>query len=113
MTLYLQLACYSAEGSKAVIDGGLAARRSAVEEMIRAVGGSVIGYYAVTNGEWHVAALVDLPSNLSHADLGRLEMMQVATGGVERLSLLPLASPEDFDSASRAGEGSYRAPGKA
>jgi uncharacterized protein with GYD domain len=107
MAQYLQLAAYSSSGSGVVLETGLTARRDAVERMLESVGGSLIGYHAVTNGEWHVAALVELPDDMSHADLGRVEMMQFASGGVERLSLLPLATPEDFDAASTAAEQAY------
>jgi len=112
MALFLQLATYSAQGSQAIAQDGFVARRSAIQEMLSSAGGSVVGYYAVTNGDWHVAAIVELPDSATHADLGRIEVMQIATGGVERLSLLPLASPEDFDSASRLAEEAYQSPGE-
>lgn len=110
MGLYLQLAEYNAEGAAAVIADGLATRREAVSAMVRAVGGSVVGYYGVANGDWHVAAIVEFPDTLSNADLGRIELMQTATGRVRRMTLLPLVSPEAFDAASRAAEQAYQRP---
>lgn len=110
MATYLQLGAYNASGAASVMASGLVARRQVIERMIAEMGGSVLGYYAITNGEWHIAALVELPDAVSHADLGRLELAQTASGAIDRLILLPLSTPEALDGASRVAETAYRAP---
>jgi uncharacterized protein with GYD domain len=103
---YLIEASYTADGVKGVLKEGGSARRAAVEQLIKAAGGTLESYYFVF-GEDDVIAVVDLPDN---ATMAAVSLAITAAGGATT-AVRVLLAPEEVDTAvNKTVE--YRAPGR-
>ncbi|MGD0832998.1 MAG: GYD domain-containing protein [Candidatus Dormibacteria bacterium] len=106
MSKYLIEASYTAEGVKGVLKEGGSARRAAVEQLVKAAGGTVESYYFVF-GEDDVIVVVDLPDN---ATMAAVSMAISATGSVTT-AVRVLVTPEEIDAAAHKPV-DFRAPGR-
>jgi uncharacterized protein with GYD domain len=103
---YLIEASYTADGVNGLLKEGGSARRAAVEQLIKAAGGTVESYYFVF-GDQDVIVVVDLPDN---ATVAAVSLAISASGGVST-AVRVLLSPEEIDAAvTKTVE--YRAPGR-
>ncbi|MGP8161390.1 MAG: GYD domain-containing protein [Candidatus Dormibacteria bacterium] len=106
MSKYLIEASYTADGVKGVLKEGGSARRAAVEQLIKAAGGTLESYYFVF-GDDDVIAVVDLPDN---ATMAAVSLAITAAGGATA-AVRVLLSPEEVDTAANKTV-EYRAPGR-
>ena len=105
MPKYLITASYSADGAKGVLSSGGTARRSAVEESVAKLGGSLESFYFAF-GKADAFVVVDLPDNVAAAALG----LQVGASGMAATRTVVLLTPEEVDQAAAAPH-TYRPPG--
>ena len=107
MPRFLIRASYTAEGTKGLIKGGGGtARRAAVQEMLRPVGGELEAfYYGLGDDDAYV--IVSLPDNVSAAAVS----MAVNASGAVNLRTTALLTPEEIDQAAKKNI-PYRAPGQ-
>jgi uncharacterized protein with GYD domain len=103
---YLIEASYTGDGVKGVLKEGGSARRAAVEQLVKAAGGTVESYYFVF-GEDDVIVVVDLPDN---ATMAAVSLAISATGSVTT-AVRVLLTPEEIDVAAHKTV-NYRAPGR-
>lgn len=96
MPKYLIEAAYTAEGAKGLLDKGGSARRKAVEESTKSVGGRVEAFYFAF-GATDAVIIVDLPD---HASAAALALTVSATGAIESATTV-LLTPEELDEASK------------
>lgn len=106
MSKYLIEASYTGDGVKGVLKEGGSARRAAVEQLVKAAGGTVESYYFVF-GEDDVIVVVDLPDN---ATMAAVSLAISATGSVTT-AVRVLLTPEEIDVAAHKTV-NYRAPGR-
>ena len=105
MSKYLFVARYSSEGVKGVLAKGGTARRTAVEQAVAALGGSLESFYfAFGDNDAYVVA--ELPDAVAASALS----LQVGASGVGSVRTVVLLSPEEIDRAAQAPH-SYRPPG--
>jgi uncharacterized protein with GYD domain len=105
MPKYLIEAAYTAEGAKGLLGKGGNARRKAVEETAKSVGGRVEAFYFAF-GATDAVVILDLPD---HASAAALALAVSATGSVEAATTV-LLTPEELDEASKKST-QYRPPG--
>jgi uncharacterized protein with GYD domain len=106
MPKYLIQAAYTADGSKGLLKEGGSKRRTAVQEMVAMLGGSVEAfYYAFGDADAYV--IVEAPDTVTVAALS----LAVNASGAVSLKTTPLLTPEEIDQAARKTV-SYRAPGR-
>jgi uncharacterized protein with GYD domain len=94
MPKYLLKASYTTEGVKGVLKGGGTARRSAVQQTVEGLGGSLECFYFAF-GETDAYVIVDLPDNATAA---AISMVVNAAGGAQ-VGTVPLLTPEEADEA--------------
>jgi uncharacterized protein with GYD domain len=105
MPKYLVEAAYTAEGAKGLLGKGGSARRKAVDEAVKSVGGRVEAFYFAF-GATDVVSIVDLPD---HASAAALALTVSASGTVES-AMTVLLTPEELDEASKKSP-QFRPPG--
>lgn len=106
MPRYLIGASYTAEGTKGLIKGGGGtARRAAVQESLRSVGGELEAFYYAFGGE-DVYLIASMPDNVSAAAIA----LTVRASGAANLKTTILLTAEEIDQAARKSV-TYRAPG--
>jgi len=115
MKTYMLLAKYSPEGAKGATDEGLRARRAVAENILNAVGGRLIAYYACADGDWDFINITEWPDSTTAADTARIERTVTMSGAYSQTRIMTLVTPEDYDEgseAARTAEQTYRAPGE-
>lgn len=106
MPKFLIQASYTLEGTKGVLKEGGTARRDAVEQAIKGLGGKLdMFYYAF--GETDVFLVVDLPDSAAAAAVS----LTVNAAGGAKVTTTPLMTPAEMDAASKKSV-QYRAPGR-
>jgi uncharacterized protein with GYD domain len=105
MPKYLIEAAYTAEGAKGLLGKGGTARRKAVEDAAKSVGGRVEAFYFAF-GATDAVVILELPD---HASAAALALAVSATGNVEAATTV-LLTPEELDEASKKST-QYRPPG--
>jgi uncharacterized protein with GYD domain len=105
MSRYLIRARYTAEGARGIASGGGSARRTAVEKMVSAAGGSLESFYFAF-GDEDVYTIVELPDHTAAAAVA----LAVNASGAVNLRTVVLLSPEEIDAAARKTVG-YTPPG--
>jgi uncharacterized protein with GYD domain len=98
-------ASLTADGLKGTLAEGGAARKSALEETIAALGGTLESFY-YTFGEDDVVGIAEMPDNVSAAAFS----VTVATAGVATTKTTVLMTPEEIDQVA-AKTVAYRPPG--
>jgi len=106
MARFLYQASYTAEGTKGLLKDGGSKRRSAVEELTKALGGKLESFYFAF-GESDVFVIVDVPDQASAAAVS----LAVNASGAVNLKTTVLITPEEMDAATKKAV-NYRAPGK-
>jgi uncharacterized protein with GYD domain len=106
MPKYLIEASYTQEGVVGLLKEGGSGRRTAIENLAKAAGGSVEAFYFVF-GEDDVIVLVDLPDNASMAAVS----LAVSAAGGATTTVRVLLTPEEIDAAAKKTV-EYRAPGR-
>ena len=106
MAKYLFEAKYTTEGVKGLLKDGGTKRRAAVEETLKALGGTLEALYFAL-GKHDVYAIVDLPD---HVGVTAASLVVNASGAVS-LRTTVLITPEEVDQAVKKTV-KYRAPGK-
>lgn len=96
MAKYLIEAGFTADGAKGLLAKGGSARRKAVEDAAKSVGGRVEAFYFAF-GASDVVAIVDFPD---HASAAALALAVSASGAVESATTV-LLTPEELDEASK------------
>jgi uncharacterized protein with GYD domain len=105
MPKFLIKVAYTAEGTRGVAKEGGTARKSAVQKLIEAQGGTLETFY-YAYGDDDAIIIVDMPD----ASSGLALTLAVNASGAARLTTVPLITPEEVDAAGRVSV-SYRAPG--
>lgn len=106
MARFLAKASYTPEGTKGLMKEGGTSRKENLERLIKEVGGTVESFYFAF-GEADVIVLLELPDNTTAASLS----MTINSTGLVQLSITPLLTAEEIDSAAKKRIG-YRAPGQ-
>jgi uncharacterized protein with GYD domain len=105
MPKYLWQVAYTNEGAKGLLAEGGTGRRTAVQQMLESVGGSLEAFY-YTLGSDDLVVIGELPDNISAAALS----LTTAVGGAARSRTTVLLTAEDIDEASHRSV-EYRTPG--
>lgn len=106
MPKYLFEATYVGQGIKGLMQEGGTARRDALAEAVKSVGGTLDSFYYAF-GYYDVLGVFDAPDDASAA---ALSLLINSTGNVN-VRLKPLLTLEDLDEAVKKTP-SYRAPGQ-
>lgn len=107
MARYLFRGSYTIEGTKGLIGGGGGtARRKAIQDALRPIGGEVESFYYGL-GDDDVYIIAQVPDNVSAAALS----LAVKAGGGAAVRTTVLLTPEEIDRASQMAI-KYRAPGQ-
>ena len=96
MPKYLIQATYTATGAKGLFKDGGSKRRTAVNILMKALGGSVEAFY-YSFGESDVVAIVDVPDNATAAAAS----LTIAASGRLTLKTTPLLDPAEIDEATK------------
>jgi uncharacterized protein with GYD domain len=105
MAKFLIKASYTSAGAKGILSGGGSARRSAVEEMVGGLGGSLDSFYFAF-GDADAYVTVDLPDNVTAAAIS----LAVNAAGAVQVTTVPLLTPEEVDQAAQKSV-DYQPPG--
>lgn len=107
MARFLFRGTYTVEGTKGVIKGGGGtARRTAVQEALRPLGGEVESFYFGL-GDDDVFVIAQVPDNISAAAVS----LAVNSAGGATVKTTVLLTPEEIDRAAQMVV-KYRAPGQ-
>ena len=106
MPKYLVQANSTVEGTKGLLKEGGTSRRTAIEKLVRSLGGTLEAlYYAF--GETDEYIIADLPDNISMAAIA----LMVSASGASTMKTTILITPEEIDEAVKKTP-SYRPPGQ-
>ncbi|MGH7723639.1 MAG: GYD domain-containing protein [Candidatus Dormibacteria bacterium] len=105
MAKYLIEASYTVDGVKGLFKEGGTGRRTAIENAVRGLGGTVESFHFVF-GDDDVIVILDMPDNVSVAALS----LGVSAAGGATSSVRVLLTPEEIDAAVKKTL-EYRAPG--
>lgn len=106
MPKYLFSGSYTHEGVKGLLKEGGSSRRTAIEGLIKGMGGSVEAFYFAFGAD-DVYVIVDLPNQTTATALS----LAVAASGAIQLSTVVLLTPEELDEAAKKTV-HYRPPGQ-
>lgn len=106
MPKYLAQVNYSAEGARGVVKEGASGRRTAVEKLIKPMGGSIESFYFAF-GDTDAFLILDMPDNVSVAAVA----MAVNVSGAATVRTTVLLTLEEVDAATKRLP-AYRAPGQ-
>ncbi len=106
MAKFLLGASYTAEGVQGVAGEGGTSRRTAVEQAVERLGGSVEAFYFAF-GDNDVLLIADFPDNVAAASFS---LAVNSTGALRGKVLAVLLTPEELDQAAQ-NVGGYRPPG--
>lgn len=96
MPKYMVTASYTLDGLKGLLKEGGTARRKAVEDAIKSMGGHLECFY-YTFGEHDVFGIADIPDNVTAATFA----MGIAATGTVRANTTVLLTPEEVDQATK------------
>ena len=106
MPKYLFVGSYTADGARGVLKEGGTGRRTATEQLVTSLGGTVEAYYfGFGSDDFYLIA--DLPSNAAAA-AGALT--GGASGAITTRTIV-LLTPEEVDAATKLSP-NYRPPGR-
>jgi uncharacterized protein with GYD domain len=103
---YLVQASYTLEGAKGLLKDGGTKRRAVVQEMLKALGGTVEAFYYAF-GESDAYVVLDVPDHVTATALA----LAVNASGAVRTRTTVLITPEEVDQAIGKAV-AYRAPGQ-
>ena len=106
MRRYLIVGTYTAEGARGVLKEGGTGRRTAAQEAIASMGGTLVSFhFALGSDEWY--SIVDLPDNAAAAAIA---LVGTASGTLHSRAIA-LITPEEMD-AITARAPDFRPPGQ-
>jgi uncharacterized protein with GYD domain len=105
MPKYLIQSTYTREGVEGIRSKGGVARRDAITDMARSLGGELEAYY-FSFGEYDVLAILDLPDDAAAAAVA----LAVDAAGTATARTTVLLAPEQIDEAAKRST-EYRPPG--
>lgn len=106
MPKYLIRASYTVDGVHGLLKDGGTKRRTAVNVVMKSLGGSVEAFYYAF-GDTDVYLIVEAPDNATAAAVS----LAVSASGAVALSTTPLLSPEEIDQATKKTV-NYQMPGR-
>ncbi len=105
MAKFLLKVSYTAEGVKRLLKDGGSARRTAVEQMAKDLGGKLETFYYAF-GQPDVYLIVDLPDAVTVSAVS----LAINAAGLVCVSTTPLITPEEIDAACKKSA-KVRVPG--
>jgi uncharacterized protein with GYD domain len=105
MAKYLIQSTYTREGAEGIRSKGGVARRDAITDMARSLGGELEAYY-FSFGDYDALAILDLPDDAAAAAVA----LAVDAAGTATARTTVLLTPEQIDEASKRST-EYRPPG--
>ncbi len=105
MPKYLLRASYTVEGARGLLKEGGSGRRTAVEKLVRKLGGELEGFYYAF-GDADAIAIVDVPDAATVTALS----LAINSSGAVNVATTALVTPEEVDAACKKSV-PYRAPG--
>ncbi len=105
MATFLVQFSYTEQGLKGLLKEGGTKRREATEQLIKSLGGRLVGYYFAF-GEYDGFVIAE---GLENADAAAASLTAAASGAV-RTKTTVLLTPEEIDRASKKSA-TYRPPG--
>jgi uncharacterized protein with GYD domain len=108
MASYLVFGKYSAEGAKAVVEGGLTARKKAVEHFVTGLGMKQQGWWGIAEPDWDF--VISVEGVYTPEVPAAQTFLAHSSGAFERMQVLTLVETEQVDSA-RVSLPGYQAPG--
>ena len=105
MAKYLIQASFTAQGAKGLLNQGASARKKAVEQAVKSIGGKVEALYWAF-GEHDTVLIVDLPDNAAAAAFS----LTISSSGAVRTSTTPLLTVQEVDAACKQAV-KYSPPG--
>lgn len=106
MPKFLTVASYTAEGLKGLLREGGSARRAAVEQAVKGLGGRLESFYFAF-GDDDAYVVSEVPDNVSAAAVS----LAASASGLVRTKTVVLITPEEMDQATKKSV-AYRAPGQ-
>ena len=106
MPKYLLQVSYTIDGIKGLRKDGGTARRTAAEQLVKSLGGTIESFYYAF-GDADVYTVVDMPD---HASMSAAALAIGASGAVTGKTVV-LITPEEVDAATKKSP-TYRAPGQ-
>jgi len=106
MPKFLTVASYTAEGLKGLLKEGGSARRAAVEQAVKGLGGRLESFYFAF-GDDDAYVISEAPDNVSAAAVS----LAASASGLVRTKTVVLMTPEEMDQATKKSV-AYRAPGQ-
>jgi uncharacterized protein with GYD domain len=106
MPKYLVQASYTTEGLKGLLKDGGTKRREVIEQLVKALGGSLEAYYFAF-GDNDVYSIADVPDNMTAAAAS----LAVNVSGAVKVKTIVLLTPEEVDRAAQMTV-NYRPPGQ-
>jgi len=106
MPKFLFQASYNAEGAKGVLKEGGSARRAAVEQLVKGLGGRVEAFYFAF-GDVDAFVIADVPGNVDAVAVA----LAANASGVMQVKTTVLHTPEEMDAATKRAA-NFRAPGR-
>lgn len=116
MAMYLILGKYTAAGAAGVLKDGVATRPKISAAVMEAAGGKLHHWWAVADGDWHIAMVVERPDSSGSADDAHTALFGASTGAYEAWRVMRLNTAEEVDQVGRASQAAFaafRAPGSA
>ena len=96
MPKYLVEASYTHEGLKGILKSGGTARKKALQQLAKSLGGKLEAFY-FSFGDSDVYVLLDLPDN---TDAAAASIVTTASGAV-KAKVTVLLTPEEIDTAAK------------
>ena len=106
MPKYLAQGSYTTEGLQGLLKDGGSKRREVIEQAIKALGGTLEGFYFAF-GDNDVYGIIDMPDNVSSAAVA----LAINASGAAKLKTTVLLTAEEVDRATRMTV-NYRPPGQ-
>ena len=106
MPKYLIAGTYTAEGAKGLMKDGGSARRAAVEQALKSLGGKLESFYFCF-GPMDAFVIAEMPDNATAAALS----LVTSAAGLVVVKTTVLLTPEEMDGAVKKSV-NYRPPGK-
>lgn len=106
MPKYLYRASYTTEGLKGLLKEGASKRREAVEQLTKALGGTVEAFYFAFSDD-DVYVISDVPDNVTVTAIS----LAVNASGAVKVKTTVLLTPEEVDQAAKKTV-NYRPPGQ-
>ena len=104
MAKYLIQASFTAQGAKGLLNQGASARKKAVEQAVKSVGGKIEALYWAF-GDHDTVLIVDLPDNTAAVAFS----LTVSASSAARTTTTPLLTAQEVDAACKQGV-KYRPP---